>query len=70
MLWLIIFTTLSTSGGGSPAVSTTTAHVAQEVTCRTIERDFTYQRVVGGVTVIGRARCYYDGADVAVPERQ
>ena len=69
-LWILVITTLAVGGGSNSAsIETATLRVANEITCRTMETDFTYDRTLNGVRITGRARCYLDAPDVAIPGR-
>lgn len=69
--WILIITTLAVSENipRSPSIETATVRVANEITCRTMENDLTYDRTLNGVRITGRARCYLDAPDVAIPGR-
>lgn len=67
--WILVLTTLAVGAGSNAAsIETTTVRIGNEITCRTMERDFTYDRTLNGVRITGRARCYRDAPDVEIPE--
>ena len=70
--WIIIITTLAIGGNAgtsTPSIETANVRIANEATCRAMERDFTYDRTLNGVRILGRARCYLDAPDVELPRR-
>lgn len=68
--WILVITILAVGPGSTTAsIETATVRVANEITCRTMENDLTYDRTLNGVRITGRARCYLDAPDVAIPGR-
>jgi len=71
--WILIITTLASNSANisttNPSIETATVRLANEITCRTMENDLTYDRTLNGVRITGRARCYLDAPDVALPGR-
>lgn len=72
--WILIITTLAFNDASSiayrnPSIETANVRIANEATCRAMERDFTYDRTLNGVRILGRARCYLDAPDVELPGR-